>query len=179
MWLFGYGSLVWRPAFPYANKQPARLDGWKRRFYQASPDHRGTPDAPGRVVTLLPEPSEQCWGMAYRVPEKGRGQILDDLDFREKAGYERHQLPLHLADEHGTLTGEVVEGLVYVANRDNPNFIGSCSMEEMAQHIYRSVGPSGANIEYLVELSKALASMGVHDPHVVDLMSALQPLLDN
>lgn len=179
MWLFGYGSLVWRPAFPYVVKRPARLDGWKRRFYQASPDHRGTEEAPGRVVTLLPDASEQCWGMAYQVPEEGRDEILDALDFREKAGYERHWLPLHLSDETGHLTGEQVEGLVYVANGDNPNFIGPASMEEMAQHIYRSVGPSGDNIEYLVKLSEALAHYGVHDAHVVDLMNALRPLLDS
>jgi cation transport regulator ChaC len=66
-WIFGYGSLVWRPAFPHRRRRPASIRGFCRRFWQASTDHRGTPEAPGRVVTLIESPGDRCWGMAYEV----------------------------------------------------------------------------------------------------------------
>ena len=67
-WLFGYGSLIWKPDVPFDMRTPARLDHWARRFWQGSHDHRGTPEAPGRVVTLVEAPGECCDGVVFRVP---------------------------------------------------------------------------------------------------------------
>jgi len=67
MWIFAYGSLIFRPAFPFVERRRAFVRGWMRRFWQGSPDHRGVPDAPGRVVTLLPSEAETCGGCAYRI----------------------------------------------------------------------------------------------------------------
>ena len=79
-WIFGYGSLIWNPAFPYDTSRRAVVRGWRRRFWQASPDHRGVPDAPGRVVTLVEEAEASCWGRAFRLDEPDRDQIIADLD---------------------------------------------------------------------------------------------------
>ena len=84
-WIFGYGSLLWRPGFRFAERQPAVLRGWMRRFWQASPDHRGAPEAPGRVVTLRRAADSSCWGMAFRVAGPDRADVLAALDHREKA----------------------------------------------------------------------------------------------
>ncbi|RZA31933.1 MAG: gamma-glutamylcyclotransferase, partial [Lysobacteraceae bacterium] len=65
VWLFGYGSLIWKADFPYIERRPASIGGWSRRFWQGSHDHRGTGSAPGRVVTLVAEDGATCHGMAY------------------------------------------------------------------------------------------------------------------
>ena len=159
-WVFGYGSLIWRPDFAHDDRQPGYIEGWIRRFWQASPDHRGTPQRPGRVVTLLRAADARCWGVAYRLPREGRDEILARLDHREQAGYEHHQVSAHLND------GRVVDALVYVAGPQNPNFIGERTPAEIAARVASCAGPSGPNAEYVERLADALAALGGHDPHV-------------
>jgi len=167
-WVFGYGSLVWRPAFPYLEKRPAAVHGWLRRFWQASPDHRGTPEAPGRVVTMVAEAAAVTWGMAYALDPAYAARTLAELDHREKAGYLRLMLPLDFGE------GPTKErGLVYVAGPDNPNFIGGDTVEAMAAHVRGAAGPSGPNPEYVLELDAALRAMGRPDPHVAALAALL------
>ena len=163
-WVFGYGSLIWRADFPWLDRQPAKLSGWARRFWQGSHDHRGVPDAPGRVVTLVRAPHETCAGVAYRVESR----VFDHLDDREKNGYERVAVNLTLADS------EDVEGVVYIAPTDNFAFLGDAPLEEMARHIQTSAGPSGTNVDYLLELAAALRKMGAEDPHVFALEAAVR-----
>ena len=169
MWIFGYGSLVWRPGFDHLERHPAHIQGYARRFYQGSEDHRGVPGAPGRVVTLLKAPSARCFGMAYRVSLKTKDQILARLDHREKGGYARLMLPLHFSQDEG----ERPLGLVYIATPDNPNYLGPAPLVAMVEQISRSVGPSGPNREYLLKLDEALRSMRAEDPHVRTLAQAL------
>lgn len=168
LWIFGYGSLVWRPAFPAVERQPARIVGWTRRFWQGSTDHRGVPGAPGRVVTLLPEPETVCWGAAYRVAEADRADVLTRLDHREKGGYARHAVPLALVD------GRNVRGLLYLATPDNPNYLGPAPLPQIARQILTSRGPSGPNDEYLLRLATALREIGADDPHVFALESLVR-----
>jgi cation transport regulator ChaC len=176
MWIFGYGSLIWRPDMAFEQSCTALLRDWQRRFYQASPDHRGTPEAPGRVVTLINDEWGDCWGKAYRIPPDDRPRILEALDLREQAGYEHHWLTLEVADETGTLTNQSIEALVYVAPPTNPNFLGPGPLRDMARHILNSHGPSGPNTEYLLELAKSLRNMEVHDHHVFALEAELLSL---
>ena len=91
-WLFGYGSLIWNPDVPFDDRRPARLRGWARRFWQGSHDHRGTPEAPGRVVTLIEAGDAFVDGLAFRIPGGEAKEILARLDHREKNGYARHAL---------------------------------------------------------------------------------------
>lgn len=169
LWIFGYGSLVWRPAFDHVDQRPAWVRGWTRRFWQWSTDHRGVPDAPGRVATLLERPGEVCWGRAYAVDPTKEHAILAALDHREKQGYDRRVVDLGFADGPG------LPGLVYVATPDNPSFAGETPLPELAEIIASRVGPSGSNREYLVELASALRAMDVVDPHVL----ALEALVAN
>ena len=83
IWLFGYGSLIYLVDFPYLDAKPASIQGWSRRFWQGSHDHRGTPQNPGRVVTLIEEEDAICGGLAYLV----EASVFRQLDVREKNGY--------------------------------------------------------------------------------------------
>lgn len=171
MWVFGYGSLTWKVGFDYVERRHGYVEGWSRRFWQLSTDHRGVPDAPGRVVTLIPEPAERVWGVAYRVPGDDRDEVLERLDFREKGGYERHFTAVRRADG---LVAE--EALLYVATRDNPNWGGPAPIEEIARIVARSHGPSGPNVEYLVRLAEWLREIDAHDEHVFELERAVRAL---
>jgi len=170
VWLFGYGSLIWRPDFEFVSHKVAWVDGWSRRFWQGSHDHRGVPDAPGRVVTLIPVPGERCGGMAFEIEEAMAAKIFDQLDYREKNGYERHRSRLLFGAEPDD---EPVEGIFYVASEGNPAFLGPASAVDIAKQISVSVGPSGANSEYLINLAEALRIHGIDDEHVFEIEAEL------
>lgn len=167
-WVFGYGSLIFRVDFPYIEKRPASITGWTRRFWQGSHDHRGLPHAPGRVVTLIESPGEQCEGMAYRVRE----DVFEHLDHREKNGYRRVDTALRFGD------GGSEDGTVYIAERDNHAYLGAAPMAEIAAHIAASSGPSGRNIDYLLELDQALLDLGIDDAHVRELAQLTRDIVN-
>ncbi|MFG6176013.1 gamma-glutamylcyclotransferase [Halomonas sp. THAF12] len=166
LWLFGYGSLIWKADFPYRERRPARIHGWVRRFWQGSHDHRGTPAAPGRVATLVAEPGAVCAGMAYRITPA----TLGPLDVREKNGYLREITPLQFDD------GTTAKGLTYIATADNAAFLGEADADAMARQIAAAHGPSGPNTDYLLHLETALAELGVVESHVSDLARRVRHL---
>lgn len=163
MWVFGYGSLVWRPDFPSIERHPAVLSGWSRRFWQGSTDHRGVPGAPGRVVTLVEQAPGRCVGVAYRLGADQEA-VLAALDHREKGGYDRREVALD-----GGL-----RALVYFATPDNPNWLGPAPVAAMAAQVLRSRGPSGANREYVLRLRDALVALDGLDPHTGALADAVE-----
>ena len=110
IWVFGYGSLVWRPSFPFTHRVEGYIRGYRRRFWQGSTDHRGVPGAPGRVVTCVPprrdlgeahSDSDESWrvyGVAYRTEDVAH--VLEYLDVREQGGYTRTWVPVYASDQH-------------------------------------------------------------------------------
>ncbi len=159
VWLFGYGSLVFKVGFPYLERRPASIEGWARRFWQGSHDHRGTPDAPGRVATLVRREGAVCAGVAYLVSPS----VFESLDVREKNGYLRVTETVRFAD------GSHAEAIVYVATGDNAAFLGPASTEAIARHIAAASGPSGHNGDYVFSLADALRQLGAVDEHVVSI----------
>ena len=161
-WVFGYGSLIWRQDFPFVESRRARIDGWSRRLWQGSHDHRGVATDPGRVVTLKKAPGEHCYGRAFLVEPV----VLEHLDHREKNGYERHDLTIYFDD------GEE-PGITYVAPIGNFAFLGDAPVDEMIEQIRRCEGPSGRNIDYVLELARALRQLDIEDPHVFEIEALL------
>ncbi|PSF11811.1 gamma-glutamylcyclotransferase [Marinobacter fuscus] len=155
IWLFGYGSLIYKVDFPFLERRPASIQGWARRFWQGSHDHRGTPEAPGRVVTLIEQPGALCKGMAYRVSPN----VFEYLDVREKNGYLRFRTPMTFDN------GSHAEGLVYIATADNEAYLGEAPEPAIAAQIAASSGPSGPNSEYLLRLADSLRQLEADCPH--------------
>ncbi len=163
-WVFGYGSLIWRQDFEVLDYQPASIGGWARRLWQGSHDHRGVPDDPGRVATIVEAPGERCHGCALLVPH----DVFEHLDHREKNGYERIDLPIQLPDRE-------VDGVTYIAPRDNHAFLGDAPKEEIVAQLRRCFGESGSNLEYVLELSNALKELNIDDPHIRQIAGWLSP----
>jgi cation transport protein ChaC len=173
IWVFGYGSLVWRPSFPFVDRRAARLDGWARRFWQASEDHRGVPGAPGRVLTLIEAPGAHVWGTAYAVERSCWPQVLEALDVREQGGYDRVDVHCDLAaDARAGAVVSRVPAVIYIATPANVHWVGPEALDDTAAVVRRAVGPSGDNVTYVLALARALHEMGAPDPEV-DALAAL------
>ncbi len=157
-WVFGYGSLIWRQDFPYLDARRAYIEGWTRRFWQGSHDHRGVATDPGRTVTLVEAPGERCYGRAFLIEPN----VFEHLDYREKNGYERYAVDICFDEAH-------MSGVVYAAATTNPAFLGAAPLDEIAAQINRCAGRSGTNVEYLLKLARALRNLNISDPHVFDL----------
>lgn len=166
-WLFGYGSLLYKVDFPWLERRAARIHGWQRRFWQGSHDHRGTPESPGRVLTLIEAPDQACDGIAYRI----RARTLRQLDIREKNGYQRFELPLWFDD------GQRASGLTYLARKDNEAWLGPASPAAIAEQILGARGPSGPNRDYLRQLAATLRRMRIEDAHVFAIERELDRLM--
>lgn len=161
-WLFGYGSVIYRPSFPFVERRPATLRGFSRRFSQCSDDHRGTAELPGRVVTLREDPRNLVRGVAFRFAPHEAEAVFADLDVREQAGYRPERVTLELADR-------TVAAIAYIAPPGNAWDAGEESIEAIVERILVAVGPSGTNVDYLLRLAAALRELGDHDAHVEDL----------
>jgi cation transport regulator ChaC len=169
-WVFGYGSLLFRAEFPFTERRVARIQGFSRRFWQSSPDHRGTPETPGRVVTLIESQASSVLGVAYRIARERAYAVLAELDERERAGYQRVAVEIEFTEPpFGRASA-----LVYQARAENPGFVGNVDEQSIAEIVRSARGPSGDNASYVRRLAQALRELGDDDPHVF----AIERLLD-
>uniref|UniRef100_A0A8R1TX77 glutathione-specific gamma-glutamylcyclotransferase n=1 Tax=Onchocerca volvulus TaxID=6282 RepID=A0A8R1TX77_ONCVO len=164
MWIFGYGSLLWYTDFPYQNVVPGIVRGYSRRFWQLSPDHRGTASSVGSfstTLTLVPDEKGSCWGLAYEVAEEQASNTIKYLDVREKAGYLRKEVMFY--PDNG---GPFFPINVYLAAEEqNPYFTGPTDEKSIVHAILKARGLSGTNIEYVLRLAECVHRMA---PHIND-----------
>ena len=168
IWVFAYGSLMWRPGFDAPAPLTAVVTGWSRRLWQGSPDHRGTPQLPGRVATLVRNPNARCLGLAYAVQGPPAQAVLAAIDVREQGGYQRQQVMMTLGPAR-TQT----PALTWVGMPDNRWFLGDAPLPQMVQTIRHARGDSGTNADYVVRLHQTLTGLGHADPHVDAVVEAL------
>lgn len=160
---------MFRPGFDAREARAGCIRGWERRFWQHSPDHRGTPEAPGRVVTLIPEAGALCWGVAYRIDRARADEIFEALDYRERAGYQRIEVEVELTGG----SDRVVIATAYRATESNRNFAGPAPLDDIAAVARTAIGPSGSNRDYILSLARSLRELRVDDPHVFALADLL------
>ena len=148
-WVFGYGSLIWRPGFAHVETSRARLHGFRRSLCVYSWVHRGTEQRPGLVLGL--DRGGSCIGLAFRVPGELRDEVVAYLRERELVTnvYLERMLPVRLA------SGQSVMALCYVVDREHTQYAGSLAVEEAARIVTGSVGQSGRNEDYLVQHDRA------------------------
>jgi len=160
LWVFGYGSLLWKPGFEVAEQVVSTLPGYARSFCMRSIHHRGTETDPGLVLALDEEPAHACEGVALRAAPGSETATLTYLREREliSSAYLERQLDIDLRD------GRRVTAVSYVINRDHVQYCGGLALEEQAQIIARARGGMGPNDEYLHNTARHLTDIGLHDP---------------
>jgi glutathione-specific gamma-glutamylcyclotransferase len=170
LWVFAYGSLLWRPGFAFDERRGARLKGFRRRFCMTSIHYRGTPQRPGLVLALDACDGAECAGLAYRVAADRAEAALAYLRERELVSYAylERRLPVEIDD------GRVVEALAYVTNPDHPQYCGHLTPEQQAEVILAATGPMGPNRDYLLETEASLLALGLHDPDLTRLASLVR-----
>jgi cation transport protein ChaC len=169
-WVFGYGSLMWRPGFTFVERQAAVLHGRRRAFCIYSVHHRGTPGRPGLVLGLAPGGSVR--GAAYRVAEDDWPQVYAYLLEREQPTetYREAKVSILLAD------GRRAPTLAFLSDMTHPQWAGRLDFEQQARLIAGSSGLSGRNIDYLRDLVEHLRRDGVRDRGMERLLARVQAI---
>ena len=168
LWVFGYGSLIWRPGFDFVERVPARLIGEHRALCVYSFVHRGTPEKPGLVLGL--DRGGACRGVAFRIAEKNRAATVAYLRAREQVTsvYREVTRSVWLENEARQRVG----ALAYVVDRGHVQYAGRLSLAEQLRHVMQGHGQSGANREYVISTVKAIEAEGFRDAplHQLSLM---------
>ncbi|XP_037607154.1 glutathione-specific gamma-glutamylcyclotransferase 1 [Sebastes umbrosus] len=175
LWIFGYGSLVWKPDFRYKRSQVGYVQGYKRRFWHGDNFHRGNNELPGRVVTLIEDDDESTWGVAFEVTGSQVEESLKYLNVRETAcgGYVTKMVDFFPEGEEEKKQPPV-QALVYIATSDNALYLGPASPEMIGVQIAVCRGKTGHNLEYLLRLAKFMRSSCPHveDHHLFSIEAA-------
>ena len=159
LWVFGYGSLMWRPGFAHQERAPARLIGLHRSLCVYSFVHRGTPERPGLVLGL--DRGGACRGIAYRVERARRARTIDYLRAREQVTmvYRECVRPVVLLSH----PERRVQAVCYLVDRSHPQYAGRLKLAEQLHHVRQGHGISGQNREYVLAAVKELEALGCRD----------------
>lgn len=159
LWVFGYGSLIWRPGFEHVERLPAHIIGMHRSLCVYSFDHRGTPERPGLVLGL--DFGGACRGIAYRVAAKRRKAALDYLREREQTTAVYREL-VRTVWLDGTPERRV-DALCYAVDRGHPQYAGRLTHDKQLHIVRQAHGRSGNNRDYVLETAKALEALNILD----------------
>jgi len=157
LWLFGYGSLLWNPAFHFAEQRKGRVQGWHRRFCLWTPLGRGSPERPGLVLGL--ERGGACTGMAFRLASDQVAGELDIIWRREMLSGAYRPRWVRVATDEG-----LVDAVTFTIDQANPRYAGRLGEDEIVDVVATAVGRLGPCTDYLFKTVDALAELGLRDP---------------
>jgi glutathione-specific gamma-glutamylcyclotransferase len=165
LWVFGYGSLMWRPDFEFVEQVPARLIGEHRALCVYSFDHRGTPEKPGLVLGL--DRGGACRGIAFRIAARRRNDTIDYLRGREQTTnvYREVMRSVWLENE----ARQRVSALAYVVDRGHVQYAGRLSLADQMRYVRQGHGRSGNNRDYVLSTVKSIEAQGFRDPQLHQL----------
>jgi cation transport protein ChaC len=169
-WVFGYGSLMWRPGFRFAERRSAVAHGRRRAFCIYSVHHRGTPARRGLVLGLAPGGAAR--GAAYRVSAADWPNVYAYLREREQPTETYFEAWAHVRLD----TRALVEALVFLSDRKHPQWAGDLTFEEQARLIAGATGLSGRNVDYLRDLVTHLREEGIADRTMERLLARVEQL---
>jgi glutathione-specific gamma-glutamylcyclotransferase len=169
LWVFGYGSLMWRPGFEFIEQVPARLIGEHRALCVYSFVHRGTPQKPGLVLGL--DRGGACRGIAFRVAEKHRAATVNYLRGREQVTSVYREVMRSVWLEN--TARQRVSALAYVVDRGHTQYAGRLSLAEQLRHVQQGHGQSGANRDYVLATVGAIEAEGFRDQPLHQLAAML------
>src|SRR5437868_6172327 len=162
LWVFGYGSLMWKPGFEFLERVPARLIGEHRALCVYSFVHRGTPEKPGLVLGL--DRGGACRGIAFRVADHNRAATVAYLRAREQVTSVYREVRRSVWLENAAR--QRVSALVYVVDRGHVQYAGRLSPDQQLRHLQQGHGQSGPNREYVLSTVKAIEAAGFRDAHL-------------
>jgi cation transport protein ChaC len=171
LWIFAYGSLMWRQGFPSVEAVPAVVHGWRRAFCIYSTHHRGNDRRPGLVLAL--DRGGACHGMAFRVAPELAVETLAYLRAREQINgvYREAHVTARLEDG----SHREIRAIAYVAERAHPSYTGSLPLARQVRLIRATRGKSGTNVEYLVNTLQELHRLGVRERELERIMTLVGP----
>ena len=165
LWVFGYGSLMWRPGFEFLEQMPARLIGEHRALCVYSFDHRGTPERPGLVLGL--DRGGACRGIAFRVAARRRDDVIGYLRGREQTTHVYREVMRSVSLENEPR--DRVAALAYVVDRGHVQYAGRLSLADQLRYVRQGHGRSGNNRDYVLETVRSIEAQGFRDPQLHQL----------
>jgi cation transport protein ChaC len=168
LWVFGYGSLIWKPEFEFEEREPARIHGYHRRLCLRSVLYRGTHECPGIVAGL--DRGGSCLGMAYRIGAAQVAPVFGQLWEREMflGSYRPTWMRAWLRN------GAHAQALAFVVRRDAFNYGGRLSEDEVVEILGRACGIRGTSLDYVQRTVAALHEAGLRDPNLERLVHRAQ-----
>ena len=167
LWVFAYGSLIWKPDFDYTERRPARVHGWHRALKMWSRINRGTPERPGLVFGMLS--GGCCRGMVFRIPRHDGREVLTRLWSREMVTAVYDPRWLTCQTPHGP-----VKALAFTLSRKSPSHTGELSEEEYRAIFEQAEGIYGTTLEYAHRTLEELKRHNIHDRHLERLLKLLE-----
>lgn len=169
LWIFAFGSLIWKPRFEHVEHRNAKVQGWQRSFC-LGPDtrYRGNPEAPGLMLSL--DLGHECEGVAYRLPAENLRDSLLHLLHNEPP---ISPVWVEAETEQGT-----VHCIAHVCPQDSIAFVGGLTDEEIADQLYVAVGMWGSMSDYLLNTVSHLEEIGIHDPYLWKMQALVAERLE-